>query len=120
MGVFRCPGIYSKGFFFFFFFFDCNAESSEFLSGQIDALSDYAKTNIIGYTGENGHKSPWKVADAPDNFIFLLQKAITGIEIDLTRLDGKFKMSQEMQAGDHAGVAQEFENLGTETGKEMA
>lgn len=25
-----------------------------------------------------------------------------------------------MQAGDHAGVAQEFESLGTETGKEMA
>ena len=101
-------------------FVDRSAESTEFLSRQLDDLSNHAETDIMGFTGENGSKGAWKVTDAPDNFISLQQKAIIGIRIDITRLDGKFKMSQEMKAGDRAGVAQGFEDLGTGIGRDMA
>ncbi|KAA8648096.1 hypothetical protein EYZ11_006163 [Aspergillus tanneri] len=101
-------------------YFDGGEEATQFLSSQIDALSRHAESSIMGYTGQDGQQGPWTVDDAPDRYIALLQKAIVGIRIDLTRLEGKFKMSQEMGAGDRAGVAQGFQNLGTETGKEMA
>lgn len=101
-------------------FFDSGSDSTNFLSSQIDALSNHAETSVMEYTREGERPDPWEVADAPERYISLLQKAIIGIQIDITRLEGKFKMSQEMGAGDRAGVVQGFEKLNTETGKEMA
>jgi transcriptional regulator len=48
---------------------------------------------------------PWKVEDAPEAFIDGLLKAIVGIEIPLTRIEGKWKVSQNRPAADRAGVA---------------
>lgn len=101
-------------------FLDSSPESTNFLSSQIDALSDHAESTLMGHTGTDGRLGPWKVADAPERYISLLQKAIIGIQVDITRLEGKFKMSQEMGAGDRAGVVEGFEKLNTETGKKMA
>ncbi|KAH8432906.1 FMN-binding negative transcriptional regulator [Aspergillus melleus] len=100
-------------------YLDTGAESTEYLTSQINALTDHAETSIMGYTGGDC-PSQWKVSDAPDRYIALLQKAIIGIKIDITHLGGKFKMSQEMGEGDRAGVAQGFDNLKTETGEQMA
>ena len=80
-----------------------NAKSEEtatFLSKQIDNLSRHAETSILGYNGVNGSPNAWNVSDAPENFIGLLQKSIIGIEIELNRLEGKFKMSQEIGQAD--------------------
>ncbi|GAP89345.2 putative transcriptional regulator [Rosellinia necatrix] len=90
-------------------------ESVEFLSKQISDLSEFAESSIMGFTGKGDDPKSWKVTDAPDRYIELLQKAIIGIEIKLDRLEGKFKMSQEMSLGDRQGVAKGFANLGTET-----
>ena len=43
-----------------------------------------------------------------------------GIEIEIDRLEGKFKMSQEMDQGDRMGVIQGFKELGSDVGVEMA
>jgi transcriptional regulator len=50
----------------------------------------------------------------------LLKMNIVGIEIDIKRLEGKFKMSQEMSRGDREGVMKGFESLKTEHGFKMA
>jgi len=50
--------------------------------------------------------APWQVTDAPAGFIDAQLRAIVGIEIPLTRLLGKWKMSQNRSAEDRAGVAQ--------------
>jgi transcriptional regulator len=50
----------------------------------------------------------------------LLKKAIIGIEIEITGLAGKFKMSQELAGGDRQGVIEGFRKLGTEEGDAMA
>jgi transcriptional regulator len=48
---------------------------------------------------------PWQVSDAPESYIDATLKAIVGIEIPISRLEGKWKMSQNRPADDRAGVA---------------
>jgi transcriptional regulator len=48
---------------------------------------------------------PWAVADAPEDYVQQMLRAIVGIEIAVTRLQGKFKLSQNRSAADRAGVA---------------
>jgi transcriptional regulator len=49
---------------------------------------------------------PWRVTDAPESFMAAQLNAIVGIEIPITRLLGKWKMSQNQTAADRAGVVQ--------------
>jgi transcriptional regulator len=49
---------------------------------------------------------PWHVTDAPESFIAAQLKAIVGIEIPVSRLLGKWKMSQNRTAADRSGVVQ--------------
>ena len=53
---------------------------------------------------EHGRSAPWHVADAPADFLDTMLKAIVGIEIVVTRLEGKFKLSQNRSAEDRTGV----------------
>ena len=54
---------------------------------------------------EAGRADPWKVTDAPADFVDSHLKAIVGIEIPVTRLIGKWKTSQNRPAADREGVA---------------
>jgi len=47
---------------------------------------------------------PWAVGDAPDDYIASLLRAIVCIEIPLTALVGKYKLSQNRNAADRAGL----------------
>lgn len=60
---------------------------------------------------EGERERPWAVADAPANYIETLRKAIVGIEIVLTRLDGKWKLSQNRPVADQRAVAAEMPAL---------
>ena len=53
---------------------------------------------------EDGRAAPWHVTDAPADFIDTMLKAIVGIEIEVTRVEGKFKLSQNRSAEDRTGV----------------
>jgi len=53
---------------------------------------------------EGGRAMPWHVADAPDDYLAAMLKAIVGIEIEVTTLEGKFKLSQNRSAEDRTGV----------------
>jgi transcriptional regulator len=53
---------------------------------------------------EGGRAMPWHVADAPDDYLAAMLKAIVGIEIEVTKLEGKFKLSQNRSAEDRTGV----------------
>ena len=96
-------------------FWDTQAEeTSRFLQTQISDLSRHAETSVMGYD------RPWDVDDAPEGFIEVMKKSITGIEIEITRLEGKYKMSQELKEGDRQGVVDGFAALDTEVGGVMA
>ena len=45
------------------------------------------------------------MSDAPDDFVQRQLRAIVGIEIPVARLEGKWKVSQNRNAADRAGVA---------------
>ena len=47
---------------------------------------------------------PWKVSDAPDDYVDSMLGAIVGIEITVTRLVGKWKVSQNRVPADREGV----------------
>jgi transcriptional regulator len=49
---------------------------------------------------------PWAVDDAPADFVQQLLRAIVGIEIPVSRLLGKWKISQNRSEADRLGVAQ--------------
>lgn len=55
---------------------------------------------------EAARPEPWKVSDAPPEYIDKLLNAITGIEIEIGRLEGKWKVSQNRPGGDRASVAE--------------
>jgi transcriptional regulator len=96
-------------------FFDSSAASTiSFLSRQVEDLTKHSEAKVMGF------QTPWKVDDAPQRYVELLRKSIIGIEVRVERLEGKFKMSQEMGKADREGVIRGFEGLGTELGMVMA
>ena len=55
---------------------------------------------------ESASAAPWQVSDAPEDFIDKQLGAIVGIEITITRLAGKWKVSQNRPALDRVGVVE--------------
>jgi len=53
---------------------------------------------------EAARAQPWGINDAPSEYIDRMLAAIVGIEIPLTRLEGKWKVSQNRLDADRAGV----------------
>ena len=58
---------------------------------------------------EAGRPTPWAVTDAPAEYVAQQQRAIVGFELAITRVEGKWKMSQNRSAADIDGV---IEGLG--------
>ena len=56
--------------------------------------------------------APWKVGDAPADYIEQMLSAIVGLEIPLTRLNGKWKLSQNRSVADREGVIRGLEEQG--------
>ena len=53
---------------------------------------------------ETPRAAPWAVDDAPAPFVAAQLRAIVGIEIPITRIEGKWKMSQNRPEADRAAV----------------
>jgi transcriptional regulator len=53
---------------------------------------------------EAGSPEPWKVSDAPSNYIEGQLKAIVGLELRIARVEAKFKFNQNRSPEDRAGV----------------
>jgi transcriptional regulator len=64
---------------------------------------------------ESGRTAPWAVSDAPPDFVSKTLEAIVGIEIEIERIAGKWKMSQNRSEADRRGVV---EGLNAEGGEE--
>jgi transcriptional regulator len=55
---------------------------------------------------EAGRRDPWKVTDAPPDYIDRQLDAIVGLEVPIGRLIGKWKVSQNRPPADRAGVVE--------------
>ena len=67
---------------------------------------DWLRKFVGGLTDrfEASRAQPWAVSDAPEDFVATQLPAIVGVEIQLTRLIGKWKTSQNRPAADQLGV----------------
>lgn len=67
-----------------------------------------------------GNEKPWKMTDSPKEYIDRMLQAIVGIEIGITRLVGKFKLSQNKDERDLVNVTEELRKRGDQvTSKSM-
>ena len=53
---------------------------------------------------EQGSESPWSVDDAPARFVQGQLRAIVGVEVVISRIEAKLKLSQNRPAADIDGV----------------
>jgi transcriptional regulator len=53
---------------------------------------------------EGSRTTPWHVGDAPADYLDAMLKAIVGVEIEVTRIEGKFKLNQNYDAADRTGA----------------
>lgn len=69
---------------------------------------------------ESSKQLPWKMTDAPADFIDKLLRAVVGIEIPIDRLVGKLKASQDEALQDRWGTVNGLAAEGTENAAAMA
>jgi transcriptional regulator len=69
---------------------------------------------------EAGSAAPWKIDDAPADYVDGLCRAIIGLEIRLTRIEGKWKLSQNRPRHDRLGVIDGLRAQGGDASLKMA
>jgi transcriptional regulator len=92
--------------------------------GTLRVVDDPAwlRTQLEALTAHNeaSFAEPWQVADAPDDYIEKMIGAVVGIEITITRLAGKWKLSQNHPHSNRAGVVRGLEGKGDAGSLELA
>lgn len=83
----------------------------EWLRGLVTRLTDEHEASFA---------APWKVTDAPSNFIDGQLNAIVGIELKINKLEGKWKASQNRDEADRVGVISGLESSTDFGDREMA
>jgi len=78
-------------------------QDGEWLRANVTALSQ---------VHEAGLPAPWQVSDAPASYVDGLLRAIVGLELTIESLQGKYKLSQNRDAADRAGVREAFAREG--------
>lgn len=86
-------------------------DDAAWLRQQLEALTDHNEKSLA---------EPWQLSDAPDDFIERLMRAIVGIEIVITKLLGKWKVSQNQSRQNQLGVVQGLNATGREPDAAMA
>ena len=69
-------------------------------------MPDWLRAHVtaLSQAHEAGRPAPWPVSDAPASYIDGLLRAIVGFELTIEALEGKYKLSQNRDAADRAGV----------------
>jgi transcriptional regulator len=78
-------------------------EDADWLRAQVEALTRQQ---------ESAFAEPWAVSDAPADYTEKMLAAIVGIEITVTSLEGKWKVSQNQPEGNRNGVVAGLRELG--------
>ena len=84
--------------------------------GELRVIDDpqwiYAQISALTAANEAALPQPWAVTDAPADYIEKMLGAIVGIEISITRLLGKWKVSQNQPAVNQASLIAALEKAG--------
>jgi transcriptional regulator len=84
--------------------------------GELRVIDDpdwiFAQVSALTATSEAALPQPWAVTDAPADYIDKMLGAIVGIEITITGLHGKWKVSQNQPAVNQASLIASLEKAG--------
>lgn len=84
----------------------------------------HAQLDAVTASQEQRLPHPWRVSDAPTDYIAQTMRAIVGIEIPIDQLTGKWKVSQNQPAANRQSVIDALENrapdMALEVGKQLA
>jgi transcriptional regulator len=86
-------------------------EDAGWLGEQVRSLTD---------RHEAARPAPWAVSDAPEDFTRAQLKGIVGIEIAISRIEAKWKVSQNRSEADRAGVLEGLLGENDEAARAMA
>jgi transcriptional regulator len=86
-------------------------EDRDWLLQHLNELTNVNET-ALGFS--------WRINDAPKSYIDALLGMIVGFEISVTRLEGKFKISQNRSQSDITGVVHGLQDIGTSAADQMA
>lgn len=84
---------------------------------QAQALAALLHATVEKY--ESALPTPWK-GDLPEDFKTRMMNAIVGFEIEITRLEGKFKLGQNRPPEDIAGAVEILGRSRNQTDRELA
>jgi transcriptional regulator len=75
---------------------------------------DWLRAHVtqLSQAHEGPRPEPWKVSDAPESYIAAMLKGIVGFELEITQLDGKYKLTQNRDGVDRAAVVAAYEREG--------
>lgn len=76
--------------------------------------------NQLTTVHEANQSSPWRVSEAPSDYIDKLLRAIVGIEIPIDRLEGKLKVSQDEDMQDRLGTVAGLQNASGDSTNALA
>jgi transcriptional regulator len=78
--------------------------------GTLEVFDDPTRLLAVVTRLTNRHETPraqpWAVSDAPGDFVRGMLNGIVGIRMQIARLEGKVKMSQNRPAADQTGVVE--------------
>jgi len=64
------------------------------------------------HEADTGDPRPWKMSDSEPEYINKMIEAIVGIEVKITRVEGKFKLSQNKDERDRSSAAEQVRKRG--------
>jgi len=85
-----------------------------------DPAAVYAAQKKLVDHHEAGADAPWRMEDIDAGFIEGMLRAIVSFEIPVSRMEGKFKLSQNRTAADRAGVIGALAESPDENGRKIA
>jgi transcriptional regulator len=86
-------------------------QDKDWLRGHVAELTAQQESNEV---------EPWALTDAPETYIEVMLRGIIGFRFAITRLEGKWKMSQNREMKDRDGVVRGLEKRGVGDDLEMA
>lgn len=85
-------------------------EDTDWLLTHLESLVNFHEASFA---------APWKISDAPADYIESLTKGIVGLELAIERIEGKWKASQNHSEAHRASVVKGLDGLNTAESQAM-
>lgn len=89
-------------------------------AGVLDLLRRTVRQFEGGSEGDADGRSAWRIDELAEDFLTAMTKGVVGVEVEITRLQGKFKLNQNRSAEDRARVAAELSHSPDATARDVA